>query len=245
MATIVLPQDIQERIFAPIGYPVISEDDLEVSFDFLNSIAIYPAVREYFKYFPLVDQQFYTVSGNFSIDFPTTFTFGVVDARLHPGYDYKGINPENPFLAERVINTRPYAQSTGMYGTPYDYGMSEVIPIAHALKNAKRKFSKRYRIFPNEQTRVVEGFVNATSQLEVDWASYSENWSDIKYVYQEDVIALSSAYILQYFGRLRSQEETDLPVQFDATEFIDTANTIIEDVMERWRAATKTVVMRK
>lgn len=245
MPEIVLTPDIEERIFAPIGYPLITEEDLEVSFAFLNRTAIYPAVRDYYKYFPLTDHQFYSVSGNFAIPFPTPETYGVVDSRIHSGYNYKGISPQNPFIADRVVSSQAFPGNQGMYGTRNDYGMSEVIPIVNALKKARRSMSKRYRIRVDEQNREVTGYSNMTGQLEIAWASYSLDWTHIKYVYEDDVIALASAYMMQYFARLRSQEESDVPVQFDAAAFQDAAEQIIDDVFTRWRAATKSVMSRK
>lgn len=245
--TLTIPQEIEDRIFATIGYPVITENDLEVSFDFLRQTAIWPAMKEYFKYFPVGDREFYTVSGNFEIAFPNADVFGVTDARVHAGYGYQGTaGSTNPFVAEMYIRQDVgFGNVRGRYGTQNDYGMSSVIPIVEAANKTRQSQAKRSRVKADERKRKVIGWTNTSGKLEVQWAETSTNWDDIKSVYEEDVIDFSSANIMMYLGRLRGQEQTDLPVQFDAQDFVDTGREMKTEILERWRAATKVSITRK
>lgn len=240
-----IPQEVKERILAPIGYPVLSlEEDFEVSYDFLVRTAIHPAMKEYFRYFPIQKQEFYAISSTFEIAFPDPMVYGIADARIHPGTQMQGLIVRDP-NTNMIINNDPFASSVGMYGTRNDYGMSQVIPLVHSLTQARRTMRKKFAIRTDEQNRVIKGYTNSSGQLEVSWAYHSKNWSDIKFVYEDDVINLASANVLDYFAKLRGQESSDQPVQFDATEFADTARVIRDDVLERWRAATKVALIRK
>lgn len=247
MPTLTIPPEIEDRIFAAIGYPMITEDDLEVTFDFLKDTAVWPAMKEYFKHFPVGDREFHTVSGNFEIPFPSAMTFGVTDSRLHPGYGYQGTaGSTNPFVAELYIRQDPsFANMRGRYGTKNDYGMSNVIPIVEAANKARQSQAKRTRIRVDERNNKITGWTNTSGKLEIQWAEMSDNWDDIKMVYEEDVVDLASANIMIYLGRLRGQEQSDLPIQFDAQEFIDTGKEMKEEILQRWRAATKVTLIRK
>lgn len=247
MPTLTIPQEVEDRILAPIGYPVIGEEDLEVSFDFLRQTSIWPAMKEYFKYFPVGDRDHISVAGEFEVPFPNENVYGVTDVRLHPGYSYQGTSGSmNPFVAELYIRQdHGFGNNRGRYGTNNDYGFSSVIPIVEAANKARMNNKKRFRVYVDERNSLLKGWTNTAGKLEVHWAEFSTDWSDIKMVYEEDVIDLASANTMIYFGRLRGQEESDLPVQFDAQEFTDTGNQIKEEILERWRAATKVTVIRK
>lgn len=242
-----IPLDVQRRVLSYLGFPVITEKDLEITFSFVQELAIWPAMREYFTYFPLIDTDFLSVgSASFEFPFPNQFVYGVTDARVHPSHTSGTASSSNPFIAERHIREAGnFSGSVGMYGTRNDYGMSSVIPLVRAAHKARMVNSKRFRFHVDERNKKISGFTNMPGSLEVSWASFSDNWSDIKMVYEEDVISLSAANTLTYFGRLRGQEQSDLPMQFDSSEFIDTGRQLREDVMDRWRRATKVSLTRK
>lgn len=242
-----LPTDIMNQIFGYLGYPIVTEDDLEASIDFIKEVCIWPAFHQYFTYFPLENHEYHTVSTEFSFDFPNENTFGVLDSRLHPGFGFHGSShSSNPFVAEKYTRVdNQFGYSPGLYGTRNDYGHNDVYPILRAAKKARRSNRKRFRVNVDERNRKVTGYTNMHGQLEITWAEYSTDWEDVRFVHQNDVISLSAAEALLYFGRLRGQESTDMPVEFDSTEFIDTGTQMKEDILERWRASSKITLIRK
>lgn len=238
------PEDIKERILAPIGYPVITEDDLEVPFSFLYNNCIVPAMKQYFRYFPIKERTEISVAGSYEIKFPDKYTYSVTDARLHTAqYNNSTDYIRNPFLAERRVQTSSSSNSGSRYNASLD------VPDLNHLNRAQRQTSinmnRQYTVNVDEHNRKVTGFVNIGGTLSIEWAKYSDKWDDVTFLQEENVIKLSIANVLDYFGSLRGQETSDIPVTFDADQFTSTAKDLREEVMEAWKQFTKVVAIRK
>lgn len=231
-------QDYHE-ILTPVGYPFVAESDLEFDATEIKQHFILPAMREYFKWFPFTEITAQTVSNRFEIAYPDLTTFGVVDARLNaspPG----GTSVSNPLINELLYTRR----STGRYGIRHNYDMTQARIIEKMENQSFINYGRAFRVMINKQNRTVTGYTTITGELAITWAKYDSEFSSIPFNHVRDVIKLSQAYLLQGIGELRGQSANNTEVEFNAQNFLDKASKLEEEVMERFKAHTKVVLMR-
>ncbi len=222
--------DYQE-ILSELGYPVVPLDDLEFNRPHIENNFIFPAMREYFTWFPLKETQSIHISGNFSIDFPDDFTYGVIDARVATGM--AGARTDSPFLNEIII--RQKSSSMGMYGTPYDYGMTEASYMERSMKQAQMNYQRVKRLDVDEGAKKISGYSNITGELIVVWAKFSDNFSDIAFRRKTEVMNLAKANVLRGFAMLRGQFQSDINVDFNTDVFERRAEDLTSKTMDKWK----------
>lgn len=243
--SIIIPEQPLNEIMKSVGFPFVTEADLEVSIDQLKTIAIFPAMKEYFRYFPIKDVDYHQVGGSFEIPFPNHTVYGVTDSRISYSTGSGSINLNNPFRAAQLVRDVSGTNGMGLYGTGFDYGMKSVTPLVRMEQQARLNSWKNFRVRVNYQKKKVSGYTNVTGQLLIEWASYSEDWENIDFIHENDVIQLASANVLDYIGNLRAQEQNnDLPSEFDWQQFLDVATQLKEGVYAKWTATTRPVIIR-
>lgn len=240
MPEIVISPEHFNRVLKPIGYPLITDKDIEFTAESVKDLAIWPAMEEYYIWFPIKEITSQRVDTNFSIPFPDDATYGVIDARINVS-GYTGISKTaSPFQNELL-----YKHSTnGKYNTVYDYGFDEV-RIAELMKvQANSNFQGTKRIDVNIANRTVEGFSNVGGELLITWAKYSTSFNDIPFKRVRDVIKLAQANLMEMVGMLRGQQNNNTNVEFDYEMFIDKAETYREEVLEKFKQFSKVAVLR-
>jgi len=231
------------RIMTIVGYPTISATDLELTDDQIKALYILPVLKDmYFVQFPLLEYYQASVTSNFSIAFPDSYTYGVLDTRINTRPFDGSARTANPILNDLIITEG--GRSQRMWGTPYDYGYSQVKIMERIERDATIQSEKATKIRVNHDTRVVEGYTNTYGALSITWAKYSRNFNDVKFNLKNDVIKLAQAQILEYLGMLRNQATNDLPTELDGSEFLQKAETYRDEVMEKWRNHTKVIILR-
>ncbi len=245
MATIIIPDDIFSQIMTCMGGRFLEESDLEIPYDDIKDTLIVQAYREYFRWYP-IESTPYTidVSGPFEVAFPDTNVFSVMDVRMNTsrlGYGPYG----NALVDERFIRNSGAYGYGGKYGTANDYGFTSARIINRFEKQSTIETNKAFKWNVNEQTRKLVGFSNTLATLSIIWASWSNDWQFVGYSQQRDVVKLSQAFILRFFGELRSQDEVDgAPITLNADKFIERADKLEEEVMVKWRAKSSPIIMR-
>lgn len=242
---IILPDDIFNQMITCMGYPFIKEEDLEINFDDIKKNIISQAFHTYFIWYPLTsDPDNRDVTGAFTINFPQDNVFSVVDVRINTarlGYGPYG----NALVDERFIRNSGTYGFGGKYGTSNDYGFTAANITNRFEKQSVLEVNKAFRWHVNEQRRVVTGFTNTLSTLSISWASWSNDWNNIGYSQQRDVIKLSQAYILRFFGELRTMDNIpDAPIELNGQILIDRADKLEEDVLTKWKNRASPIIMR-
>lgn len=230
------------EILAEIGYPVVRAEDLEYTKEQIEDLFIYPALREFFIWFPKTQQQSVYVSSEFSVDFPDEETYGIVDARINTSITGDG-RTSSPF-----INSLYFKQSTTsgfkMYGTPYDYGVTEAKYTERTYNKAANNFIRAKRIDVDPVNRKLTGFTTVNGELLITWAKESTNFNDVPFTRKTDVINLAKANVLKGFALLRGQLNSDTGVEFNNSEFLSRAGDLEDKVMNKWKAISKVVILR-
>lgn len=243
MSTLNISDYDYQRILTSVGYPIISESDLGVTPAFIKDHLILPALKEnFFKWFPITESQQISAGTSFSVDFPDENTFGVTDVRLVV-QGRGAIRTGNPLINELNIKVKEGSYQN-KWDTGNDYGYAEVFEMERARAQSVVSTNKSLRKHVDYQNRKVTGYTNVTGDISITWAKHSNDFDDVPFKFKEDVIKLSQSMVLQYFGRLRNQSTSNLPTELDGTDFIDRADELYEEVMQKWRQYTKVVLIR-
>lgn len=229
------------EILVEVGYPVVKEDELEYTREEIQDLFIFPAMREYFSWFPKIEVQTAFIGSDFEFDFPDEKTYGVVDARINSSTSGTG-RTESPFM-----NSLLYTQgsiSHRKYGTPYDYGTTEAQYLERAYRKAGMNKVRVERLDVDNANRKLTGFSTINGELSIQWAKYSDNFDDIPFKKKSEVIKLSKAYLLRGLAMLRGQFNSDTGMGFNSQEFISRAENLERSVLSKWRAVSKVAIIR-
>lgn len=233
-------QDLDE-IYFETGVPVIDKEDVEVPVDNVKKVCVFPAMMEYFAWFPLTLVSEYDVSNSsFSVDFPTQNTFGITDARiiLSSGQGSAG----SPFVNSLIYKRA----SSGGYGRSgqYGYAMYEAKLLERQFQQANMNLNVTKQLTANSRTRKLTGFISSVGTLKVTWAEISYTFSDIPMRDRLDVKDLAKSKLLRAVGMIRAQQQNTMDMEMNYQQFLDRAQALEEKVLEKWRGKTKVVVLR-
>jgi hypothetical protein len=233
-------QDYYE-IISEVGYPVVKEEDLEFQRSEIENYFIYPALREFFIWFPKKEVSSQYVTSTFSVNFPDESTYGLIDARINTSVTAEGATA-SPFINQ--LNFRVGGGSSNMYGTKNDYGVSEAKYLEKAFHQAQQAYVRAQRIDIDEMNRIVTGYTNVSGELILTWAKQTTNFNDVPFRRKTEVIELAKVKCLKGFAMLRGQLDSDVGVSFNSQDMISRADDLEDKVLSKWRDTTKVVVIR-
>lgn len=229
------------EILTEIGYPVVEENDLEFTRADIEKYFIYPALREFFIWFPKTEIQSVFVSSEFSIDFPDDDTYGVVDARINTSATGEG-RTSSPF-----VNSLYFKQTTSgskMYGTNNDYGVRDAKYLERAFNKANSNMVRAQRLHVDPAAKKLTGYTTVNGELIITWAKSTKNFNDVPFIRKTDVLDLAKSRILKSFAMLRSQMNSDVGVEFNSSEFLSRSKDLEDKVMEKWKSISKVTILR-
>lgn len=248
MTILNIPEDSFNEIVSVLGVPFVQEEELELGFYDIKSKLILPALKEYFRWFPLHSEvSVYQVGSNFTIDFPDDIeenTFGVIDARFNTARQSGGYTG-NAFIDS--LSIRPVgARDRGVYGTRFDYGNSAALTMQRFENQSKVESTKATKITVDEQNRRIVGFSNIMSTLEVTWAKWSSDWVKVPFSDEGDLIRLCQGRILKHFGTLRQMQNTpeNMPSSLNGDVLVEQGKELVDEVLEKWKMRSKIVLLR-
>ena len=236
-----ISEDDFHEILSIIGYPLINISDLEYSEEDIKKLFILPALREYYKWFPIEDDQIYSVSGQFELDFPDDYTFGAVDIRLVT-QPLGATKVSNPFFNELFYHRS--SSSRGYYGTRNNYGMTETRFIRRMERQSFINNGKTFRVKVDRSKRKVIGYTTMMGNVSVSWAKFSPVYDEVNYSFIDDVKKLSQANLLEGLVMIRGQQASNLDVEFNVDLFEKKAEDLKEEVLTRFKEHTKVVLLR-
>jgi len=229
------------EILVEVGYPVVKESDLEFTRQQLEDYFIFPAMREYFSWFPKIETQVAYVASTFSFDFPDEDTYGIIDARINTAITGDG-KTSSPFVNSLFFKQN--SSGSQMYGTKNDYGVSEARYLERSFKTASNNYIKAQRINVDPNLRKVTGYSTVNGEMTIKWAKYSNQFEDIPFKRKTEVINLAKSKILRGFAMLRGQFDSDTGSGFNNSDFMSRANDLEEKTIKKWEAMSKVAVIR-
>lgn len=242
-STLTIPDNIYQRILTIVGYPVVEEADLGVSADQIKDLFILPPMKSvYFAYFPKIERASHQVSSQFDIAFPDEFTFGIRDARINTQPYHGGGKVANPLINE--LNIRVGGSSVNKWNTGNDYGYSQVQIYKSIERQAYIESDRATKIYVDYENRTVSGYTNTYGDLSIDWAKYSNDWADVRFHHEEELIKLCQAYVAEYFGNLWNLDNANVPNELEGADLLSRADDLREEVMDKWTKRAKPVLLR-
>ena len=234
---IAITENDLKEIASAVGYPAIPLDLLELTEDAIKQFSVAPALRLYYRAFPIVVRESVMVNSSFEIDFPDEYVFGVKDARITvANRSTVGHPTSNPF-----VNSMMYSHTGSKYGTDYRDRQSLMLEFSGA-KSAIDTFSTK-KINVDMTNRKVIGYSNVMGELIIEWAKYSDDFSDVPFIRKTEVIAVAQGFLCEHLNVIRGQAMLNQGVDFNENIFQDKINRA-NDIKEKWLNRTKVVILR-
>lgn len=249
-----------EIIMRETGVPFITFEELEFPRNKIVNNMVWPALQEYYKYFPIIKRQVVNQptlnGGTFEIEMPEK-AYGVVRAQILQGIGgpSSGGNPMH-FFANEIAwwgsggglgGTSPIRYNTGQ-GTGYaNLQGFNTMALDRAARQGIINYATRVHTHIEKKTdgkKYLIGHCNRTGQLDIFWAMVSHDWDDVEFERLGEVRSLSAAYILRALGMLRSQVKTDIPGAMSFDSFINRAKELEDKVLTFWSEKPYAIAIR-
>lgn len=236
--SVTVDDKIMKEILNEAGFPILAYEDVGITADDAKDLFLWPAMRQYFSFYPRKTKMSIPVNGPVNVAFPDDLVYGVSSARVAVqsfGGSQTRYNPLHNYSYTRAVG------STGRRGDPY---ITQELRIAEEMASTSLISLRKAGSFDiDTENRKITGYSNVSGELIITWAAYSENFASIKFEHQDSVIKLARAYALRFFGMLRNQQDPNTGVSLNGEMFINRADQIEDKITERWQNATKVVVM--
>lgn len=251
---IVIPDEEYDIIMSGIGYPFITDEELEYPREDIIRLAIKPVLDEYSKWFPEVHVNSYFVGANLiEENFPTLEgqePFEVVRYSLQQNGSSAGIGSITNTLLWGLTDGYLYGNTTGGgfsysginsgnpgLGTGFET-YSTTLASKQGVMNYKRRvhFEQFVR---QDGTRYFEAYSTIPGTLQV-WFGYRiHDWSRIDLARLPEARQFATANVKKLFVNLRSQAKSDIPGNVDWGSWKSEADSEIDRVRSDWKTLTK------
>jgi hypothetical protein len=257
-AKIRIPDDELSVIMLETGVPFLDIRELEYGKREIIDLCIYPAVQEYFKYFPIIKEDVYGSVGqgsDFKIRFPEMAYHAVPYYTMGSSPNGGGIGAGGTafaFMSEQFMSGSSYGQSGGRFGRGIAYygkpvpgwtGMQNDTRIARLRQmEAAQGFTNYFRRERYKKIKEVDGNYYATGfstvggVLNVKWLCWSRDWDDIEFNRLQEVRDICTARILQSLGMLRNLISVEV-AKIDFTSYTSRAKELRDPVIEFWKGS--------
>ena len=237
-------------IMIELGVPFVRWDELEFTREQVLNYMIKPAMLDYFRFFPILRTESYPLyNRSFTIPIPNWATM-VVRANVNQGYPLND-SPANPLLRHfdevlmSISSRGSFANPSLNPRMPQKFnnlqGYSTFI-LEKAVRQGVVNYASRVR-FRVENNNVV-GFATKSGLLQIEWGSISNVWDDIPFNRKAEARDLARAYILQYFGQLRSQVRPGELGTIDYQNFMSRATELKTKIITLWESFPKAAIVR-
>lgn len=233
------------KIMSRIGYPIVTLEDLGLTREDINTIIIDPAMDYYFTFFPQITESVYEVGTYINVEFPRETTFTAIDVRINPNIRIGGSGgwTRSPLVNEYNFSTKS-SFSRNMWNTGNDYGFAIVKGLNELERQAQINNLKTFHFDIDEINRKITGYTSTVGTLQIKWADKALDWNEIPLFRKKDAIDICQIYLLEYFGDLRNQAVSSMPVEMSGEVLLSRASELREKLETRWHSMTKTKIMR-
>lgn len=233
-----------------LGYPFITEDELEYTREQITNLAIKPALDEYFKWFPKVDIQTFPLSSASvkEVQFPED-AYDVVHFDVQQGGASLG--------GGAITNTLWRSFEDGFYGvmnigsitgsyfgtrapTTSTSSINSYLSARAAMQGVVNYNTRTdFRKYEKDGKMYAAFYSTKGGVGEVHWAMRTHNFDDIEFAQRNNVINYCAANVKLLFANLRKQIKTDIPGQYDYGTWISEANDVKDKITTEWKEIVK------
>lgn len=245
MSGIVISDSDLNLIKVVLAYP--SVENIILTDSQIKDLCCYPALHEYFLFFPIRSVQEYWIatSTDTAIPFPDDTTYGIIDARVVGKHYLTGTG--STFWDLVYFNSMGMATSrrSGMYGqSGYNpNNLRQQILMQRSANASLQNLGSIHTRVDNEGRKVWIAS-SITGRVNITWAKYSMNFDDIKYEWKLDAIKLVQSNLLQHLADTTGiMTNSDSSISVNASDLKARAEELKTEVMDKWRSVAATYVI--
>lgn len=237
---IIIDDDQYYQIMQVVGQPFVKDRELEYNRQAILKLAVEPALKLYYTYFPLIQEQVLNSfrSGEFMIPYPT---------KPYPAYkaiawitqaganmraaSLNGLSPLTMLgtdislytraatgnrFAQGIRYNKPVPGYTGegtSGGTSAFAELATAWPIANTMKNIMRREKLSKIHIPGEGV-FAKGYSSVSGYLNIRWLCWSRDFNDIEFEDWNKVVELCQAHVKKSIGAIRELLRTDSNIPF-------------------------------
>ena len=251
---VIISDDDYHRCISILGYPFITEEELEYTREEICDLAIKPALEEYFHWLPPMFPTEYPTStlDTTEITMPTD-AYSVVGISLQQygtGMNNTNLSPFQYAMEQALMSGYSYGGSSlyGSMNTARSFGMRngngltaslQQKALSQALINYGRRVHYEGPYTRANGERYIKVYSNTVGTLNIWWAKKSLNFNDVEYSNRTRVFEYSQANIKELFAYLRRQSKTDLPGQVDYSSWLTEAKETKERITGEYKKMVK------
>ena len=245
---IIIPQIELELIKSILAYPCA--DELLLTDTQVKRLCVYPAMREYFVKFPILERYQQPMQNYLEVPFPDQFTYGLTECRAM-GKLFQSTGAVGSSFWQLVLLNK----GMGFQGNSFNsYGSNMRGYNPNGLRQETRSYKYVLDTYSNDGTfnyninktkKVIE--INATLQCEVaiTWARWSNNFDHIDYERRNEVIELAQGYLLQHFAQtIGLTDDGNSEQTINSTDASSKAETLMTRIRDKWANMSDMIVMR-
>lgn len=256
---IIIDQDTYMQIMQVVGMPFVKQREIEYNKRAILKLAVEPALRMYYTYFPLIQEQVIPsrAGGDFRIKYPEKPypAYKAIAWVTSPGVARGALNGLSPLSAlgtEVSLFTRSTSGSRFSQGLHYNKpvpgftgeangnsaysNMATVIPLSNTLKNMMRREKLSKIHVPGEGLYAV-GYSTLTGYLNIKWLCWSRDFNDVEFEDWPQVIQLCQSHVKKSIGSIRALLRADSNLPFDAESMRKEGIAEIEAKDKEWAAS--------
>lgn len=237
---IIIDDDQYYQIMQVVGMPFIKEREMEYNRQAILKLAIEPALRMYYTYFPIIDERTYSEisAGDFMIPYPTkpwpaykAVAWKTTAGPITGAAAINGISPLAALGTDINLYTRAASGNRFSQGLHYNKpvpgftgegtgggtsAFSELAtawPIANTMKNMMRREHLQKVNVPGKGY-FAKGYSTTSGFLNITWLCWSRNFDDIDAEDWYKVLQLCQAHVKKSIGAIRGLLRTDSNLPF-------------------------------
>lgn len=239
------------RILSVVGYPFITEEELEYTREQITDLAIKPALEEYFHWLPkaYIQTETLVTSKETEIEAPT----GAYDV-LHYSVQQGGTSVGTGFVTNTILRSF----YDGMYGvmntanlTGSFYGNTSPKTSSGSTGNYLVSRAATQGMINYSNRNHLDKYTNADGKLciriyslkggvaEIHWAMRTYDFNDVEFAQRNNVIEYAQANVKLLFANLRKQARGDIPGNYDYSSWVSEAEATKKDILTEWKALVK------
>lgn len=237
-------------IYTHVGAPFVKKEDIEIEPDDVKENIIKPCLWKYYTFFPIINKVTIGVNNTLTVmDYPSETTYGVAGYKVtkYTNQLQAGMAGMMPVTGANVFNTTAMINGNVNRGYGTKYNFSTQLSDFATSKVTNDAFGNMFQVkhFEDMQDRrQIEFYSNMAGSIEVSFAEYCYDVNKVAFQRKYDFLDYAGSKFLLYISSLRDMINSDFPVEIDLSNLIDRANSIIENIEEKWNNSSNAVVLR-
>lgn len=237
-----MPINIQQKhlnlIKKVLAFPDV--DELLLDDNQIKDLCIQPALQKYFTKFPIKDMTTIPIGSGVEIEvpFPDNTTFGVIDARITDVGMIGGAGGSFWDIVQfQAFQSNAIRGKTGAYGQR-NYNPSSLQQSTENKRHQYKSYQNAYvtnKITLDIDNKKLLVYTSNSGRLNITWAKYSEDFDNVRYERQLDVIKLCQAELLQQLvdsASILVDSGSEVTINTDALK--DRAEKLFEEIETKW-----------